>query len=57
MSRSQNRTGFGNNRGALNVPIHVGDTAPSNPVLHHLWGDISGATLVWKYWNGSTWHT
>jgi hypothetical protein len=57
MSRSLNRSGFGNNRGALNVPIHVGTTAPTNPVFHHLWLDISGATGVWKYWNGSIWKT
>jgi hypothetical protein len=57
MSRSQNRTGFGSNRGALNVPIHIGTTAPTNPVFHHLWLDISGVSGVWKYWDGAAWQT
>lgn len=55
MSRSLNRTGFGNNRGALNKPFFIGTIAPSNPVLYHIWLDISTSPALLKYWNGNAW--
>ena len=55
MGRANNRTGFGKNRGAVNPPIHVGDTAPDSPVKNHIWIDTGTPAL--KVWNGLSWDT
>jgi hypothetical protein len=54
ISKSSRRPGFGNNFGSLNVPVHVGDTAPSNPVNKQLWFDITTSPGVWKYYDLAT---
>jgi len=57
MGRASRRTGYGQNRGSLNPKITISDEAPTNPKTYDIWIDISGASAVLKYWDGSSWTT
>ena len=57
MARATKRAGFGYQRGSINPRITISIIAPTTPAKHDIWIDISGASAVLKYWDGSAWQT
>ena len=58
-SRNTRRPGMGVQSGSINKPIHIGTTAPANPVHKEIWLDITDDPLVIKWYdeNTTSWKT
>lgn len=54
MGRSNNRSGYGINRGSLNPYIFIASSAPTSPQHHDLWLDTSTSPAVLKWYDSSS---